>query len=209
MITVQTMQILLFLIPGFIATKIYDMLIVRPSKDKFHVIIEAMIFSMIVYTIFSLIPGMKPVSLDPAGFSVSYNPLAFLLLLLIAIIIPIVISLFVYHDWPLKLARRINLTKKTARASVWNDTFNEHTTWITIGFADGRRITGWPRFFPDHPEDPCFFLIYPRWVTQVKGEQVMIPLDVEGILITKEMQIEYIYFLKDDLPVAPEAQNKQ
>jgi len=49
----QTLQVLIFLIPGFIAQKIVDTLVVRKEKKEFGKVVEALIFSMIIYTIYS------------------------------------------------------------------------------------------------------------------------------------------------------------
>lgn len=196
MITVQTLQILLFLIPGLIASRIYDSLVVRRDMDQYHTVIEALIFSMIIYTVFSFIPGTPAVSFNATTFAINYSPMAFCALLFIAVFLPGIAAAVSFRDWPHSLIRRMRITKKTARSSVWSDSFNKYTTCITIHFKDGRRLTGWPQFFPDHPDKTYFFLTEPAWVVESKGKQKTIPLDLEGVLITPEMPIICIYFLK-------------
>ena len=53
MYTFQALQILIFLIPGFISATILNVLIVRKEKREFGKIVEALIFSMVIYTIYS------------------------------------------------------------------------------------------------------------------------------------------------------------
>ena len=51
MYSFQALQILIFLIPGFISAVILDTLVVRIEKKELGKIIEALIFSMIIYTL--------------------------------------------------------------------------------------------------------------------------------------------------------------
>lgn len=200
MITVQTLQLLLFLIPGLIASRVYDSLVVRGESKQHGAIIEALIFSMIIYTVFSFFPGAPPVSFNSTTFAINYSPLAFCALLSLATAVPALLAFLSFRGWFLYIARRLGITKKTTGSSTWNDVFNRFDTWITIHFKDGSRIVGYPRFFSDRPGEPCLFLTHPSWLEEKKGKTRYVPLDVEGVLITPEMPIEYIYFMKEKLP---------
>ena len=64
MYTFQALQILIFLIPGFISATILNVLIVRKERKEFGKIVEALIFSMFIYTIYSFIFGKAPIALN-------------------------------------------------------------------------------------------------------------------------------------------------
>ncbi|HPI13626.1 MAG TPA: DUF6338 family protein [Spirochaetota bacterium] len=197
MVTLQTLQILIFLIPGFISAAILNALIVRNEKKEFAHIVEALMFTMIIYTIYSLMDMRIPV-IPGEDQSIEIEGVSFLVLLVLSVALPTVFAYALHNDVIMQAARKLKITKKTSRDSVWNDAFNEYTTWITIHFKDGSRITGYPRFFSDKMDQSCFYLQRPAWVTQKKGKDINVPLNVEGILITPQMPIEYIYFLKDE-----------
>jgi len=194
MYSVQALQILIFLIPGFIAAVILDALVVRMEKKEVGKIIEALIFSMIIYTIYSSISGKSPISLSKIEESTTlfYDSKSFLWLALLSLFIPLLFSFFITNDLHMKLARKLQITRKTARASVWFDVFSDLDKHIIINFENGRRIYGWPMYHSTKPENPYIFLFNPAWIQ----EKEFIDLNIEGILITPEQKIDSIEFLK-------------
>lgn len=197
----QTIQILIFLIPGFISAKILNSLIVTKEKKEFEKIVEALIFSMIIYTIYSFISGKSPISLNQIEESITYSfdSMSFLWLGLFSISIPMVCGFFVTNDWHMKFARKILITRNTARSYVWFDVFYDMKKSIIINFENGRRIYGWPKYYSNNPDKPYIFLCQPAWIEydKEKRENKFIDLNIEGILITPEQKIDSIEFLKD------------
>lgn len=198
MYTFQALQILIFLIPGFISETILDALIVRKDKKELGVIIEALIFSMFIYTIYSFISGKSPVALDQSKQSIvyTYDGISFLWLSLLSIGFPVVVSFLVTNDLHMKVARFLQISKKTARGSVWFDIFSDIDTHIIINFKNGRRIYGWPLYYSNEPQNPYIFLSEPAWIQEENQEQKFIDLNIQGILITPEQKIESIEFLE-------------
>ena len=194
MYSFQALQILIFLIPGFISAVILDTLAVRMEKKELGKIIEALIFSMIIYTIYSSISGKSPISLSKIEESTTlvYDSKSFLWLALISLFIPLVLSFLITNDLHMKLARKLRITKKTARESVWFDVFSDLDKPIIINFENGRRIYGWPMYYSTKPENPYIFLFRPAWIQEDK----FVELNIEGILITPEQKIESIEFLE-------------
>ena len=195
MYTFQALQILIFLIPGFISATILNALVVRKAKKELGIIIEALILSMLIYTIYSLISGVSPVTLNQIEESIvySYDSKSFVWLGVLSLGIPVILSLFITNDLHMKLARFLRISRRTARSSVWFDVFYDIRKHIIINLKDGRRIYGWPQYYSNDPESPYIFLFKPCWI---QGEK-FIDLDIEGILITPEEKIESIEFLKD------------
>lgn len=195
MYTFQALQILIFLIPGFISATILNALVVRKAKKELGIIIEALILSMLIYTIYSLISGVSPVTLNQIEESIvySYDSKSFVWLGVLSLGIPVILSLFITNDLHMKLARFLRISRRTARSSVWFDVFYDIRKHIIINFKDGRRIYGWPQYYSNDPESPYIFSFKPCWI---QGEK-FIDLDIEGILITPEEKIESIEFLKD------------
>ncbi len=199
--TFQALQILIFLIPGFISAKILDMLIVKEEEKEFGKIIEALIFSLIIYTIYSIISGKSPLAInqDNQSITYSYDSISFLKLFLLSIFIPLMISYCVTNDCHMKLARFFHLSRKTARNSVWFDVFCDKKKHIIINFENGRRIYGWPEYYSNTPKNPFIFLFRPSWIIEDEKtkESKYLDLNINGILITPEQKIESIEFLED------------
>lgn len=194
MYTFQSLQILIFLIPGFIAATIFNVLIVRKERKEFEKIIESLIFSMLIYTIYSLVSGKSPVTLNQIEGTItcSYNGNSFLYLGLFSVGIPTILSFLITNDWHMKLSRKLQISRKTARSSVWFDVFCDIRKPIIINFENGRRIYGWPEYYSDEPETPYIFLFKPAWIEEDK----YVDLKVRGILITPEQKIKSIEFLE-------------
>jgi hypothetical protein len=87
MYTFQAIQIFLFLIPGFLALKILDAIVIRRQVQKdLERVIEALILSMIIYTIYSFTGEASPITMDMKGgiFAYNYDTKSFIILIVIA-----------------------------------------------------------------------------------------------------------------------------
>jgi len=200
MYTFQALQILIFLIPGFVSSRILNMLVVRNGKKELEKFIEALIFSMLIYMVFSFVSGIAPIEINQENSAILYNGKSFLLLIILSVFFPIPFGFLTQTDWHMGLARKLRLSKSTSRDSVWYDVFCDSDNYITIEFENGRRICGWPLHWASNPEKPYIYLTKPAWVVQDEktGKPKYVDLDVKGILITPEQKIETIVFMKNE-----------
>ena len=200
MFTYQALQILIFLIPGFISATILNVLIVRKAKNDLSKIVEALIFSLIVYTFYSMISGKSPIQVQKLDEYTTYvyDGKSFLWLSIFSLFIPILLSILFTNDYHMKLARLLRISRRTARSTVWFDVFCDIKRHIIINFENGRRIYGWPMYYSDNPDDPFIFLYKPSWIIEdeTTHESEFISLEIDGILITPEQKIETIEFLE-------------
>jgi uncharacterized membrane protein YozB (DUF420 family) len=195
MYTFQALQVLIFLIPGLISSTVLNALVVRKKEQKeLERVIEALIFTMFIYTFYSICYRGSPVVLDQTANTItySYNAVPFLWLVSSSIVIPVVLSFLITNDWHMKLARALRISRRTARSSVWFDVFYDLKKHIVIDFENGRRIYGWPMYYSDNPGEPYIFLYRPRWIKEDK----FIDTGLFGMLITPEQKIEAIEFLE-------------
>lgn len=194
MYTIQALQILIFLLPGFVSARILNALVVIKAKKEFEKVVEALIFSMLIYTIYFFISGRSPVTSSQIGETVSYsyNGVSFLLLGFLSLGIPLVFGLFITNDWHMKVARKLQISRRTARSSVWFDVFCDMRKHIIVNFENGRRVYGWPMYYSDNPDSQYIFLHNPAWIEKDR----YVYLDEEGMLITPQQKIEFIEFLE-------------
>jgi len=201
--TFQAIQIFIFLIPGFISSKFLDSLVIRKQDQKeLASIVDALILSMVIYTIYSLTGLPSPITLDQANsqFSYNYDAKSFVILLGISILLPMLLAFVANNDLHMKLARIFRITNKTSRLSVWHDIFYDKNPLVIIDFADERRLFGWVEHFSDDPDKPYLYIAQPQWIVNDK----YIPTGLEGMLITPEQKISYIEFLKYANEQSPE-----
>src|SRR5687768_4383039 len=108
MFTFEAIQILIFLIPGFISAKFLDALVVRKQEQKeLDTIIESLIFSMLIYTVYSFTSAKSPVTMDTTKtiFSYEYETTSFLWLIAISSILPILLAWIINNDSHMRIVR--------------------------------------------------------------------------------------------------------
>jgi len=178
--SIEVLNILVFLIPGFISSVVLNALVVRKGEQKeLQRVVEALVFSMLVYAIYSLF-GRQPVSPDSESVPI-YDPLSLLIL----------VGLFVTNDWHMRIARKLRITNKTSRSSLWYDVFAEQGKYVIVYFKDESRVCGWPKHYSDDPEEPYIFLTDPL---KFKDGQ-FVEAGVHGVLITPGLEISHIEFV--------------
>jgi hypothetical protein len=208
MYTFEAMQILIFLIPGFISETIMNVIVVRKDKSDLGKVIEALIFSLITYVLFSLIVSKSPVALtvvseakDGASstFTLNNNGLQYLWLLLFSLVLPLGLGYCMTNDLHMKLLRKIHVTGKSARESVWLDLFLNNKRSVIVNLEDGRRITGFPQYYSDDPSSQYLYIYKPAWIIHNKKDdkdEIIEMKDTGGILITPQQKIDTIMFIE-------------
>lgn len=192
-ITVEAFALLLLLVPGFLTSKILNAIAVRRDKGHMAEIIEALVFSVLIYAVLHAV-GWSLVTMNESdgGYArqvdFKYVPHAFVLAGALALALGISIN----RDWHMGLLRRLGITAGTARINTWVDVFTDHDSDVLITYKDGRRLTGWPAYFSDGPEEGLLYLRNPAWIND-RGE--VQEIGVDGSLILNKGDIESISFV--------------
>jgi len=199
--TMQALAVLFFLLPGFLAAYILQTLVPRPKQTDLDKIIEALIFSFVIYLASALIIGTKlPVSwhveTDPSGnstYAIGASWWKLLTLLALPIVLGFVVAFLMQRDYFLRAMRWAKLTNRTSRASTWNDVLQDVDGVAQIELADGRSVMGWVLYYSDDADDPSIFLQRAAWVNAETNE--LEPIPGPGIPLTKEAGIRSVMFL--------------
>lgn len=198
--TALALQILLILLPGFAAAYIVQALAVRRAQTDLERIIEALVFSFILYVCYMPLNGGRlPFHLvsDPAGKSeptVQWEPEKLVWLAVLTLFFAVVAVLYVHLDGN-ALLRKIGLTERTTRNSIWNDILEseaEDLQPVQVELGDGRNLIGILAYYSDAAEDCSLYLREASWV-DAEGEKVPIP--GPGILLTKSAGIRAVSLL--------------
>lgn len=197
--TIQGLAALLILLPGFLTAELVHVLSTRPPRSEFDKVIQAFIYSFLVYVCFSAVRGRFPITVhvEPGEGATHYLPefhfWPLLELTLIAGLMGVVVAAMMNHDFPLALFQKWGITQRTFRPTVWSDCFRLPTEYVQVELADGRQIIGWLCYFSDTPEDASLYLEDAAWR---KEDGTAVPIDGPGILLTKESGIRTVMFLK-------------
>lgn len=196
-ISIETLTIFVFLIPGFVSSLIINTIVVRKGKDNLSKIIEALVFSFFIYVVISVVNGESPVLLhsdqinNKTTYSISYNSNVVIPVAVLSIILPILLGFLSTTDMHMKLLRKLKITNKTARETVWLDVFTEQKRYVIVNLADGRRVFGWPMYYSNNPEEGCLYLYNAAWIDD---EGKYIDLKIHGLFLVKRNNIESIEF---------------
>jgi len=205
--TYEALNVFVFLIPGFIASIIFNNLLVRKEKDNFSKIIEALVMSFLIYTVVSGLIGHSPVILETikegniTKYSIRYNATVLLPIALLAIFIPIVFGFLVTTDFHMRLFRFLRITNKTSRETVWIDVFTDQKRYIIVNLKNGRRVFGWPMYYSNTPEEGMIYLYDAAWIDD-QGKYI--ELDIHGLFLVEPCSIESIEFTNIDKEKAKE-----
>ena len=199
--TTEAFGVLLLLLPGFSCAYLVQRLAVRPRQTELDKAIEALLFSFVLYLVASpFFAYSLPLSwqmttnegVEHYTFQLNWAYLAALAAL--AFGLGILYSANLNHDWLLRLLRKLQITQRTARNSIWNDAFHDiPSSFVLVQISGDRAVIGYLRYYSDEPDDAALFLEDAAWIVDDEGTQV--PIDGPGILLTKQAGIESVSFL--------------
>ncbi|MEI9980962.1 MAG: DUF6338 family protein [Edaphobacter sp.] len=198
--SVIALQILLILLPGFAAAYIVQVLALRGPQTDFDKVIEACLYSFLIYSAFVVLThGALPFELAPPHSPVTettviWHPKKLLGLAAITLAFSLAGVAYINLDgnW---LFRKLKLTERTTRRSVWNDIFQEEAKAIQVvqvELTDGRSILGLLTYYSDTSEDCSVYIEQASWVGE---DGKAIPIPGPGILLTKNANIQSISLL--------------
>ncbi len=202
MLSTENLLVLLLLLPGFLAARVFSWVAVRRQKTQLETLGEIVLFECLVLTLYAwvatAIPGLRLLrhTGDPSGEwaldAVQSNAPGLTTILLISLALGGMLGLAHNKDWLLTGLRELRVTKQSSHATVWQGAFYNQETWVIVHLESGVRILGWPVQFSDTPEEGAVFL---QEAAYLDAEGRLNEIDGPGILLTKEAGIEMVEFL--------------
>jgi hypothetical protein len=190
-ITIESLKIFLVLLPGFLSSIIFTVLVVRKTPDHFSKFIEALVFSFIIYTVVVGIFHIE-LALGPERSDIQrINPQFLIATIVLAVFIPVVMGFFITNDLHMRPLRFLRITTKTARDTTWLDVFTAQKRYVIVNLTGGRRVFGWPLYFSHNPKEGLLYLYDPEWIDD---DGNYIKLNIHGLFIVEKGSIESIEF---------------
>ena len=196
-LSTESLTIFGILIPGFVSSTILSMVVVRKPKDALSRVIEALVFSFLIYAFIVGICRMSPVIQAQARLPESIsdlrlvNPYFLLAALATSFVLPLLFGFIANHDLHMKFFRKIKVTHRSARLSIWLDVFMDQKRYVICNLTGGRRIFGWPMYYSDDADKPLVYLYDPAWVND---DGTYTDLSIHGLLLVEHGSIESIEF---------------
>lgn len=196
-LTTETLTLFFLLVPGFVSSAILNAIVVRRTQGRVGYVIEALVFSFLIYACLAPFFDGSPFSVEVtlAEDRTTYRPIPDPLFLSsamgLAVLFALVTGASITHDFHMKILRWMRLTHRTARDNTWIDIFIDQRRYVEVTLTDGRRLFGWPLYYSNQPDEGLLYLYEPAWI-DADGKYV--DLDVHGILLTRKDDIEFIVF---------------
>jgi hypothetical protein len=198
--TLLALQLFLILLPGFSAAYVVQGLATRRQQTDLERVIEALVFSFIIYVCYLPISGGRlPFSIvhDPAGKAedtVVWQLQQLVWLVAVTAAFTLFSLIYARIDGN-RLLRFIKLTERTTNNSIWNDIFEHEATTdqvVQVELGDKRSVMGVLLYYSDAAEDCSLFLKQASWV---EDDGNTIPIPGQGILLTKNSDIRSVSLL--------------
>ncbi|MFZ3138491.1 MAG: DUF6338 family protein [Thermodesulfovibrionales bacterium] len=203
-LTVETLNILLLLLPGLLSGQIFYSFFRSEEVSASRRVLDALLFSFVIYLLVSAFVPWEPLAqVKLSGGTLTYlfsaNGNVILLSLGGVVCIPIIAGFFYFNDYVHTFLRKLKITTKTSRANTWNDAFLTQNRYVIVTLKDGRRIRGYPTMFSTDPEEGFVYLYNPAWVNDdKKGDDApdYFESNCHGFLLNRE-NMELIEFTLD------------
>lgn len=209
--TLEALWIFLLFLPGFLALKVLEISLPRRTRTPFGRFLDAAALSLIAYAFyapFTLIPWIEalPLSIGADG-NLILNVQSLILMAVLAVFVGALISRAMISGLVFRGLRRLGLSSKTGRRTVWEDAFAEggQGALCLVRLANGRKIYGWVRYYSEDPENLELLVTpHPHMLDSTETPRVIIEGDgelgidahpCEGVLITSKADIEQIDFI--------------
>jgi hypothetical protein len=186
----EIVEVLIFLLPGFLAAWVFYGLTSHPKPGQFERVVQALIFTFIIRVLLTPIEAMA-IHLGKAVPSAEWNELAASMLLALALgsLLAYLTNTDRVHKW----LRTWGFTARTSHPSEWFCVFSEKVAFVILHLKDGRRLYGWPKEWPIEPYRGQFYIMLPSWVLE-DGTQIDLP-QIDGVLMPAE-DVKWVEFLR-------------
>ena len=180
----ETVTVLTFLLPGFVAAAIFYSLTSHPKPSDLERVIQALIFTVIGQAIVTAIflSGIPPL----------IKEWELVVAVLIAVLLALIAAYVSNNDTMHGILRWFGVTKETSYPSEWYSAFSRHTNcYVVLHLKGERRLYGWPQEWPSHSDQGHFRIAEGEWLIDDERRPAT---GVSAILIPAA-EVEMVEFL--------------
>ena len=185
----ETVSILMFLLPGFVAAAVFYWLTSHPRPGAFERIVQALIFTVLVQAMVK----MFFIVVESIGWTFSWNEAWRLVFsTLVAIGLGFLSVYFLNKDILHRYLRCIGITRENSYPSQWYSAFDRHADCYLILHLKGeRRLYGWPTEWPSRPDEGHFLIEEVEWL---HGDERTPAEGVVGMLVpvSEVVMVEFL-----------------
>lgn len=183
-------QVLLFLLPGFVAAAFYYFLTSYAKPNDFGKIIHALVFTAIGQSAWIIVEWLFPIGSE-WGVPISVAVAAFSAVIVVGVS---------NNDLIHILLRRLRFTTENSYPSVWYSTFSRNTDcYVVLHLTHNRQLYGWPSEWPTNPTEGHIRIVEGEWLDE-SDDFISAEIDQDSasmptfLIPTKEVEmVEFIH----------------
>ena len=192
----EVVGVLTFLLPGFLAAKIFYSLTFHPVPGVFDRIIHALIFTVagraLTASLSSFFLGDSTID-ESAGWNNGYDLLSNFV---VATILAVASAFIVNNDTLHGCLRRINVTKETSYTSEWYRAFARHPGCYVILHMDEQRcLYGYPEEWLSDPNKGHFRITEAEWLADDVADANRLDGTEVAAILVPATQVKMVEFL--------------
>jgi hypothetical protein len=188
----DTIALLQYLLPGFLAAWAFYSLTSFPKPSQFERIVQALIFTLISQALVAV----EKAALLLAGHYISLglwtSDSEIVASTITGLVVGLVASFCANNDTLHRYLRRMRITRETSYPSQWFRAFLIGKTFVVLHLKDERRVYGWPQEWPSDPTKGHFVLQCASWLEGAASHPIT---GVESVLINVE-DVELVEFME-------------
>jgi len=197
-------DLLTYLLPGFIAAAILYNLTPSPRPVPFERLVQALIFTILIQV---AVFGVRELlmwsgnQLGSLGNWTEETRLTWSVLL--AFGFGLLLAYFSYNDKLHATLRKAHITEQTSYSSEWYGAFCQNTRYVVLHLTGERRLYGWPEEWPSTPQHGHFVMAQAEWLDAGKT----IPATGVDRILVRAADVEMVEFMNPLPPAVTELQD--
>ena len=192
-ITTEVINLLRFLLPGFLTSFIIFSLTSFPKKNEFESIVIALIFTLVIQPLVYVVEQLL-IFIGNFFRIGEWNTISEIFFsMLFALIIGLLFSYLLNTDKLFKILRDKKITIQTSYPSEWFGVFSETKKDVVLHLKDERRIYGWPYEWPSYPNNGHFVLQNAEWLLE---DNTSIKLENVDKIVIDSTMVEMVEFVE-------------
>ena len=152
----ESIRILEFLLPGFVAAAVLYSLTSHPKPSTFERAVQALIFTIVVQVIVTMIFWVVDAITESGPWREAGE-------VLVSVLVAIALGLIAVHasnnDILHRPLRRFGVTRENSYPSEWYSAFSRHSDcYVVLHLKGERRLYGWPTEWLGRPDEGHFLI---------------------------------------------------
>jgi hypothetical protein len=203
-ISKESLGILYFLLPGFVAAWVFYGLTAHPRRDQTERVIQGLIFTAFVQSVVFMIRGTS-ILFGKWFFSVGrWNAdVSLVWSVIVALVMGVVFSWIANSNCLHRWLQKKKISKRTSYPSEWYSAFDRYQRYAVLHLKGERRLKGWIEEWPDHPDKGHFIIDQPMWLDDA-GNLYPQSLIERFLLPAAEVEMVEFWYSDSKLPKSPE-----